>query len=101
MLGGGEIFDVENVGRGVAVRSSTSTVHFIEFIIKEQVGVILWINEPALMGVAGADIGRLRDLDRVRFIGHINDGQCIFVVVEANFLADVLLIRALIDDALS
>jgi hypothetical protein len=100
VLGRREILDVEDVGGGVAVSGGARTVHFVELVVEEEVGVVVFVNEPALVSVAGADVGGLRDLDWVLLVGYVGNGECVLVKVEADLLTDIFLIGALVNDAL-
>jgi hypothetical protein len=83
----------------VAVGSLAGAVHLVEFVVEEEV-LLLLVDEPALVGVGGADVGGRGDLDGVLLVGDVGNGQGVLVVVEADLVASVLLVRALVDDAL-
>lgn len=67
-------------------------------------GLPVQVEHPALVCVSGADVGCLGDdgggID-APFVGDIVDGQGVFVVAVADFLALVLLVGPVVDDALS
>ena len=62
--------------------------------------MVVFVNEPALVSVAGADVGGLRDLNWVLLVGYVGNGECVLVKVEADLLTDIFLIGALVNDAL-
>lgn len=99
VLGLGEVRHVEDVRRRVPVGGLPGAVNFVQLVVKEQVGLV-WGSDPALVRVAGADVGGLGDLDGVGLVGYVDDGERVFVVVEADFLALVFGVGAVVDDAL-
>jgi hypothetical protein len=56
VLGGGEALDVKDVGGGVAIGSLAGAVHLVELVVEEEVLLFL-VDQPALVGVGGADVG--------------------------------------------
>lgn len=92
--------DVENVSGGVVVGSFTRLIDLVEFVVQEEVSHVLRIGEPALVGVCGAVIGDVREDGGLTLIGDIHDDHAILIVVEADLLADILLIGSLVDNTL-
>lgn len=97
----GEGADVEDVRRGVAVCGLAGLVLLIELVVEEEVRHVLRVDDPALVRVGGARVRGGGDLLGGGLVGHIDDGEGVFVVVEADLLAIVLGVWALVNDALS
>ena len=58
------------------------------------------VGEPALVGVVDVLVGLARDHDRVELVGHVEDRQRVFVIVEAELGAGEVGVGAVVVDAL-
>jgi hypothetical protein len=105
VYGGFEVADVEDVGRGMVdqttelARGRAGLVQLVELVVEKE-GGHGFVDDPALVRVGVADVGGLADDDWVLLVGCVVDGEGVFVVAEADFLAEVLLVRAAVDDTL-
>src|SRR5690606_38253724 len=84
---------VKDAGAGVV-----SKTLLIQFVVNQQILVI--VGQPSLVGVAAVGIGCARELHRSQMIGHVHNGDGVFIGIEADFFAKVVGIGAMIDDAL-
>lgn len=100
MLGFSKIADIEDISCSMPVGGLPSLVQLVELVIKQQIRHVLHAGKPALMSVARAHVGSLGDLHRGFLVGHIDDGQRILVVVEADLASLVLLVGPLVDGTL-
>jgi hypothetical protein len=77
----------------------TRAFKLVEFVVQQEMGHAV-VDQPALMGVCIPDVGRLADDGHGRLVRYIVDGQGIFIVSEANLLAEIFRGRTLVDDTL-
>lgn len=96
----GQVDSVDDVGGGVLVRSRAGLLLLVKLIVKEDVALV-GISPPSLVSVRGAVVAGARELLRHGTVGDVNNGEGVLVVVEANLLASVALVRAVVDAALS
>lgn len=100
-----KVADVEDVSRGVVDETTDLAcrrallVELIELVIKEEDGHG-FVDDPALVRVCVADVWGRTDDGGVLLVGNIVHSQGVFVVAEANFLANVLRVRAFVNDTL-
>ena len=100
-----KVADVEDVSRGVVdettnlARRRALLVELIELVIKEEDGHG-FVDDPALVRVCVADIWGRADDGGLLLVGGIVDSQGVFVVTEADLLAHVFRVRALVDHTL-
>lgn len=100
-----KVADIEDVGRRVVDETTelscrrASLVELIELVIKEKDGHGL-VNDPALVRVCVANVRSRTDDGGVLLVRGVVDSQGVFVVTKADFLADVLRVRALVNDTL-
>ena len=99
VLGLRQVRDVEDVGGRVAVLGGAGLLLLVELVVEEEV-LHVGGGDPALVGVGGAFVGGLGDLDGLGLVGYVDDCESLFVVVEADFLVGVFLVGAGVDDAL-
>ena len=57
-------------------------------------------GEPALVGVAGTEVGRASERDRIALVGHVYDRERVLVRIETDLLILVVGVRAVIIHAL-
>jgi hypothetical protein len=100
-----KVADVEDVSRGVVDEATDLAcrrallVELIELVIKEEDGHGL-VDDPALVRVCVADVWGRADDRGVLLVGGVVDSQGVFVIAKANLLANVLRMRALVNDTL-
>ena len=76
-----EVLHIEDVGAGVDRA-------LIEFVTDQQVFVVL--GQPTLVGVGGRGVPCGAEQDGVAGIGHVHDGDGVFVEAEGDLLAGIL-----------
>ena len=107
-----EALDVPDVRHGEAVLGGTVNssavgvdLALVKLIVHDDVGLPEGIENPALMGVGGSDVGCARDdgtsVTETLLVGDVVDGQSVLVVAVADVTAVVLLVRSSVDNALS
>lgn len=96
----GQVDSIDNVGGGVLVRGRAGLLLLVKLIVKQDVALV-GISPPALVSVRGTVVASARKLLGHGAVGDVNNGEGILVVVEANLLASVALVRAVVDTALS
>ena len=94
-----EVGNVPDVGGGAAVGGGPDLVLLVELVVEQEEGHGV-IDQPALVGVGVAVVGRAGDDGGVDLVGHVHDGEGVLVEVEADLAAPVLCRGALVDDAL-
>lgn len=100
-----KVADVEDVSGGVVDETTDLAcrrallVELIELVIKEEDSHGL-VDDPALVRVCVANVRGRTDDGGVLLVGGVVDSQGVFVVAKANFLANVLRVRALVNDTL-
>lgn len=97
--GEGEVSDVDDVGGGVVVSGRVVSFLFIEFVIEEQVVVVI-SGSLVLVGVGSIVVGGVGELFGQGMVRDVDDGQGIFVVVEVDFFVVVLGLGIFVDDVL-
>ena len=80
-------------------RRRAGLVELIELVIKKQDGHGL-VDDPALVRVCVADVWGRADDGGVLLVGGVVDSQGVFVIAETQLLANVLRVRALVNDTL-
>jgi len=111
VLGLLKVGDVPDVGDretvlGGRVGGSAGRVDLtlVKLIVHDKVSLPHGVENPALVGVRGTDVGSARDdLSGVGtvLVGHIVDGESVLVVAVADVTAEVLLVRSAVHNALS
>lgn len=98
-LGGGEVLDVPDVGRGLCVALDGGVFLLVELVVGEEV-VHAGVGDPALVGVGGAGVGGAGDDFDGGLVGDVVDSEGVLVEAEADFLALVGGGWSGVDDAL-
>jgi hypothetical protein len=100
-----KVADVEDVSRGVVDETTDLAcrrallVELIELVIKEEDGHGL-VDDPTLVRVCIANVWGRTDDGGILLVGGVVHGQGVFIVAKANFLANVLRVRTLVNDTL-
>lgn len=113
--------DIPEVGDWVTTSSRTGGINLIVLVVEDEVLLPLGVGDPTLVGVcicyqslfmlsmrgkisqrtASTLVRGARNDVGLVLVGDIVDGQSVFVVTVADITAEVLLIRATVDEALS
>jgi hypothetical protein len=90
---GFERTNVPDISHGVPISSWLITARFVEFIIQEEVFLVIGIQDPALMGITSSLIRSARDDGGIVLVGYIVYCKRVFVVTIAYVFAVVLSVR--------
>lgn len=101
LLGGGEVGNVPDVGDGEAVVGGGLAVLLVELVIHDEELLVVGVEDPALVGVGGAGVGGAGDDGGVGAVSDVVDGEGVFVVAVADFLAVEAGVGTLVFQALS
>jgi hypothetical protein len=100
LLGVLEVTDVPDEGGGVAVGTGAAAVVLVVLVVEDEELLVLGVEDPALVGVGGALVAGDGDELGVLLVGDVVDGEGVLVVAVADLAALVLLVGALVDQAL-
>lgn len=101
LLGVLEVTDVPDVGHRVLVLSRAVGTELINLVIHDEKLLPLSVEDPTLVSVGSTLVAGNGDDARVGLVGDIVDGEGILVVAIADVMAQVLLMRAPVNEALS
>lgn len=93
--------NIPNVGDGVSRNTRTDFVVLIVLIVEKQVLLVLWVQDLPLVSVGSTFIRCDGQNHGCLLVCHVIDRQRVLVVAVANLTANIGLIGATVDEALS
>lgn len=96
-----EVTNVPDKSGGEAVRGRPGSVFLIQLVIKQEVLLVVGIEDDTLVRVGRAGVASPGDDGGGGLVGDIVDGQRVLVVAIADVAASVASVRSAVDQALS